>query len=234
MKQLTRFFPLFVAALAAGAYAQDTATLKHTPKVGDASRYKLEASMETSLGNGTFSATISGKIVSVAGNGDYTEEQTMNGKIHFGDTDNELPPSTSKETRNAAGKLIAIDAAGLDDARKTSQYRMDALQDFQSPEAAVKVGDTWTYTAKPSSETGNVGAKVEYKVESAEELMGHKVFKIHSTGAENGDGAATSDVLYWVDRTSGDLVKAEGSFKKALVAAELGPIDMKFTLTLLE
>ena len=234
MKHSTRILTLLLAALSVAAFAQDASPLKRAPKVGDVSKYKLDATITLSIGEGTFAATMAQKVIKVGDDGTYVVEEKTSGKATFAGTDYPVPDSTEKQTRNAQNLLTAVEGDEIDATKKEGEFRMDALQTFHAPATAVKVGDTWSFDQKASSATSDVGTKVDYKVEGAEDLGGHKAFKIHATGKESGGGDATADMTFWVDRTSGAVVKCEGTLKHAVIGGAPEPIDMKFTMTLVE
>jgi hypothetical protein len=230
MKQLHRILPLALAALSVCAYAQDSATLKPTYKVGDTSKFKLESTMTIEgAGDGTADGMITRKYTKVADNGDYTFEEKTVLKVVFGGQDIPVPDQTETQTYSSKGQLLDVQADAANGSAKESEFRMTALQGFHGPDAAVKVGDSWTYEQKADSNNGNVSAKVDYKVEAAEDMAGHKVFRIHGAAKEGG-GDGTSDVTFWIDIASGSLLKESGTMKHVDVGAGT-PVDMKFTIT---
>lgn len=230
MKHSTRILTLLLAALSVAAFSQEASSLKRTPKVGDTAKLKLSAKFTMSLGEGTVEASIVQKTVKVGEDGSYVVEETTNGKVMFGGNEQAMPESIEKQTRSAINTLLSTEGDAIDDGKKAAEIRLDALQEFHAPSSPVKVGDTWAFEQKASAGTDNVATKVDYKVESAEELDGHKVFKIHASGKETG-GDSTGELTFWIDRTDGSLVKGEGSLKKVNVGGAPEPLDMTFTLT---
>ncbi len=230
MKYSTRILTLLLAALSVAAFAQDTSSLKRTPKVGETAKFKLSAKFTMSVGEGTVEAMIAHKILKVGTDGSYVVEETTNGKVTFGGGEQPMQESIEKQSRSAVNTLLNVEGDAVDDSKKSGELRIDALQEFHAPAAPVKVGDTWTFEQKASSGTDNVSTKVDYKVEGAEEIDGHKVFKIHASGKETG-GESSGELTFWIDRTDGSLVKGEGSLKKVNVGGAPEPLDMTFTLT---
>lgn len=227
-------FPALIAAIiiVASASAQDSYTLKHTPKKGEAQQYKLTSSSTTDLGSAEIAGTVSGTVVSVADDGSYVVEQKIDLKISF--TGGEMPIAAStKTTYDANDNPTEMSGEGIDDGTKQSEFKNAALRSFHSPTSAVKIGDTWTFTQAASSKNGDTGAKVDYKVVAAEVVNGHKTLKVHVKGAQSGasDGAIESDA--WIDQSTGIMIKTVGEMKHV----ELSPGmigDTKFTMVLVE
>ncbi len=229
MKLLT-LIPLLLVS--AAALAQDTSTLKSTPVKDAVVKYKLVASSKMDFGEGNVEGTVTTKILSVAADGGFVAESHTLLKVTF--TGGEIPiDQTGKTTFDANGEIIGMESEGADESAKVTEIKASGLRGFHTPKTAVKVGDTWTYTREANSKNGDTGVKVDYKVEGAEELAGHKVFKVHATGKETGSGDGTIDATFWVDRASGLMVKSSGSLKHVEIAqGQLG--DTTYTLTLVE
>ncbi len=233
MKHLTRIATLMLAAVAVSAYAQDPVVIKRSSKVGDMASYKMEATIAMEgLGEGTFSSTSTQKVTKVADNGEVTTEIKTQAKAVFGGQEIPIPETTQTEVRDPFGDLKEF-TGGNEASPKAQVFRMDALQRVHLPEKGIKVGDTWTVESKADEKNDKTAAKVEYKLEAAEDVAGHKTFKISSKGKESSPGETTSDITFWIDTTSGIVIKADGSLKHAEVGAP-APVDMKFKITLVE
>lgn len=231
MKITAIFATLIVAAISASALSQ-TATLKQTHKKGDKTSYKMVGHSTSTAGEADITGTMTSTVLSVADDGGYTEEANVD--LHITIPTGEIPiQRTSKNVYNAAGELTDMSGEGLDDATKTAAQKSEGIQSFHAPTTAVKVGDSWTYEAKPGSNNGQTGTKITYKVEGAEDVAGHHVFKVHGTGSQTGGSDATLDGTYWIDTTSGVMVKAQGTTKHEEVMESIFA-DTTYTLTLQE
>lgn len=211
---------------------QDGYTLQRTAKVNDAFKYKLNVKATISGVDGLLTGTSEEKVLKVGEDGTIEIQQNWkDSKVEFGGSEQPGPEFNVVYVYGKRGELKGVKGENIDDAAKVSFAQLDNLRQLVIPETAVKIGDTWTVEVKPEALNGNIGSKVEFKLESTEKLGEREALVVKMVSKQTAPGAATSEMKLWVDKTSGWLLKADGAILKLPFPNLPIPIDAHFTYT---
>lgn len=233
MKTMRISFLLVGALAALGALAlaaQDTFSLKRTPKEGEVNKYKFQAALSFNGVAVEISADSTEKVLKVDEQGIYTLEQTQ-GAVHakFGDQEQDIAevgsPVQSKHKPN--GEVIEMTGTDVDG----NAMRLANLSLFVAPEAPAKVGDKWTHEVAANPKNDNIGGKAEYEIASVEKIGDEDAVVVKFSYKEgSGSNPASSDGKVWLSAKTGVLLKLEAEYKQA-PAPQVGQIDMKIVVT---
>lgn len=95
-----------------------------------------------------------------------------------------------------------------------SDLRLRRLTAIPLPQAAVKVGDTWSVQMAQDGETVPE-LKSAVKLLALELVMGISAAKVSITSQEAGSGGASSSTTGWIDAATGLPIKLKTDLKKA-------------------
>lgn len=224
---------LFVSVLAVASigFAQDSFTLKRSPKEGDSAKYQLKVDTEISGLVVKFSATVTEKVTKVKEDGSFTVSSEQSDTVlEINGEKQETPPGVGgAETSTFATDGHVSDIQG--DETGSDSYRMANIQSMLWPKEAVTIGSKWEADIKEDSAKGYPAVHAKYEV-LAKETMGERtVLKISFSSTETGgtDPAASKGTT-WVDVSNGLVVKTEAEWTNAPVAGQ--KINGKVTMTL--
>lgn len=231
MKTPLRITVLAFAALAASAFAQDSFTYKPKVKVGQVSRYAMKATFSFTGGEGTLEAKMESKVTKIDEKGNVTSESKVDGKVSVMGQEFPMNEGGGTSTVSPLNDLLEVNGADQNEDNIALEFRAHRLQQVHWIDKELKVGDTWSKEFKPSAKDGNVAAKVDYKFEGIETIGGVRCAKIHTSGKETQNGEASVEATSWIDLTTFEMVKYEGSYKNFQTAGAPMPMDLKVTLT---
>lgn len=224
--QIKRFSSALLGAalIFAAALAQDGVSLKRAPKVGDTFKYNLSVAMNIQGQDFTVTAVVSEKVTK-AEEGKYTIESNQT-ELKLNGQEAPMEQSPSYSTYSNVGRLLESKS----DQEGPDADRMSALQSFEVPDKAVKVGDTWEVALKAKEGKNPVAFKASYKVEAQEKVGEWDTLKISFTATETeGTDPAKSVGTVWVSVKDGSMVKYEGNWTNAPIPMA-GPTTAKVTL----
>ena len=150
-----------IAATAALALAtlQDY-TLKHAPKVGEVTKYKMSGELSVMGQTVQMTAIMVNKTTKVEDSGNYITESSMTeGKIVLNGSEMDLgdQPATTT-TFKPDGSVVEVTGEAAD----IGGSRMANLTAFVVSEKPVKVGDTWANDMKGDTKKNTVDAAGKY------------------------------------------------------------------------
>lgn len=222
--------PLASMVLLGFTAADDTFTLQRSLKAGDSFKYKLSVKATVSGIDGLLTGTAEEKVLKVGEDGTVEMQQAWkDSKVEFGGTEQPGPEFNVTYVYGKRNELKGVKGESVDDATRASFAQLEGLRQLIAPENVVKVGDAWTAEIKPEALNGNIGSKIEFKLEAIEKLGEKEALVVKMVAKQSAPGAATSDMKLWIDRSSGWLLKADGAILKLPFPNLPVPIDAHFT-----
>lgn len=228
-RRLALLAPLLILPLA--GWVLQTYSLKRITKIGDTAKYKV--TMDVAFGDLEYKTTSVSdlKVVRVDDDGTFTTQTVQKEtKIKIKGVADEMTTPDSDATtasRRANGELVTLNGEKID----ATSYRIDALYAFRAPDAAVKVGDKWSYEPKADLKTGSVAGKADFELVSIDKVGMWEAAKIKWTYRETeGTDPASSEGTLWIDTKDGALIKCEGKLKNAPLRDAPRPVDFSFTV----
>jgi hypothetical protein len=225
-----------VAVLALGAARQESVQLVRKAKVGDVSRLSTVGKAQVDMGGTQMEMDLKGiekyTVTAVAPNGDITEtDQTESVEISMaGQT---MPPDpamleTSTIVAKPNGMLISY--TKQDGSADMSEGRMYNATTVMFPDTPVKVGDKWSKTFAANAAIGTHTARADYEVLAFETVGGTATVKIGLTFQESVAPAIKTMGTFWIERSTGDIVKVEGTVE-GFPLDETGGVTATMTIT---
>ncbi len=206
-----------LAVVVSAAWAQDSFSLKRTPKVGDTMSYKLSVDLDVQGMAANYSATVKEKVVKVGSDGSFVIENSQaSAKMTFSGQEQAIPDTgeVSKSTYAANGLVQLIEGSDADE----GGYRLSTLQGFVIPDSPKKVGDRWEVKIPADKKTGVVAATAAYEVLAVETIGSRKTVKVKwNTKETEGSSPASADGTVWLDTTDFSLVRLEAKLTNAPV-----------------
>lgn len=219
------FAGLMMAAAAFAIAAQDTLNLRVSPKKDDAFKYKFTGTLSLMGMDVKATYTQTTTVLDVVDGVITTESGDTKGSLDVGGQEMEMPDMGATKTKtNLDGTIKEIigEAAGPD------TYRNASLLTIFRPEAPIKVGDEWTWTAKADGEKGTRAMSGKYKAEALEDVAGKKTLKVTMEVKETeGDLPASAKGTVWLDLANGMTVKSEADVKNAPIPGAPEPVSGK-------
>lgn len=225
--KLRSTLPLGLIALSALALAAQGIDLKWTPKVGDKASYKVSGAFELpGAGEITLTGTRSEEVTKVEADKIVT---TSTAKMTANAMGNEIPVPDSKETTTSKpdGSVLEIKIEGQDEAAGPS-LRIAHVSMFVLPGKPIAIGDTWTTEGKKDEKLDVPGYKLEFKLEGEEKIASWDTYKITSKGGETeGEAPTKIDATFWIEKSTGALVKSTAKLTDALFSPQVPPLSGK-------
>ena len=226
--------PLSVLSLAFGwvagspTVAEETYSLKPTPKVGDVNIN--QTTMEMMLDGVPLTARIKirGQVVKVTEDGSATELfQTLENKVTAdGQEFNGSLADPQQMTTSGKGHIVSIVGGNAN----SMSYRMAWVRSFLVPDQPVKVGETWKVGIKGNPKVGSENTNHEYKLLGIEKLKSESVGKVQATVEEaSGLEKMSSAITFWVRLKDGLILKTAGQLKNVVLQDGMKPTDMKIS-----
>lgn len=185
----------FAVAFAMGA--DETYTLRRTPKLGEVNKMTMRAELTVTGGSAIFTSTYTETVKKIDADGTYTvEEALIDGTVKFKDTEMKAvatAPSVSKY--RLSGEIVSyINEQGKSDMRPAN------LSVLKFPDKSLKVGESWVWESKGDSKLGTIGVRGIYTV-VGEEIVGKtKCLKIKTSVTETeGQDPAAAEGTTWLD-----------------------------------
>jgi len=218
-----------VTGVVVAANALQAYNLLRVAKVGDVIKYKYSADVDFAGQSATITFTTVDKVTNVAQNGDIsTESKQENMKINFGGQEMAPEDQPARVTvTKPSGEIVTISGDGIDG----TAYRFSNMSGIRAPQAAVKIGEKWSYEVKADGKTGSVAAKCDCEALAIEKVGDLESVKVKWSYKETeGAEPAGSEGTAWISTKDGSVVKAFGKFTKAPIPGAPGPVDMSFTM----
>jgi hypothetical protein len=231
MKVFKRSLILAAGLLAVVAAAQDLWTIKIDRKEGSTQKLKMEGKVAIDgLGEGTFTGTISSKIVKVKEDGGYVESSKTSLAINFGGMEMQQDQQ-GESTYSKIGECLS--STSQEDTDGISSTRMSRFQSMVMPEKPIKEGDEWEFISKGSKTNGGSDVKYNYKFEKTMDLNGKTVAVISCKAKEDREEGITGEMTYYVAK-SGRLEKGTFKLKGVEVPGAPGKLNFDTTVTAID
>ena len=223
--KLRATLPLGLLALTALALAAQGIDLKWSPKVGDKATYKIDGKFEIpGIGDITLGGTRSEEVTKIDGD---KVTATGTSKMTANAMGNDIPVPESKETTVSKidGTVLELKVEGQDDAAGASM-RISHVTALIFPGKPVAINDTWTAQAKKDEKLDIPGYKIEYKLIGEEKVDAWDTYKITSKGGETeGDAPTKVEATFWVEKSTGNVVKSTAKLTDALFSPQAPPLS---------
>ncbi len=223
--KLRATLPLGLLALTALALAAQGIDLKWSPKVGDKATHKIDGKFEIpGIGEITLGGTRTEEVTKIDGD---KVTSTGTSKMTANAMGNEIPVPESKETTVSKldGTVLELKIEGQEESAG-GQMRLAHISSLVFPGKPVAVNDTWTVEAKKDEKLDVPGYKIEYKLVGEEKLDNWETYKITSKGGETeGDAPTKVEATYWVEKSTGNVVKSSAKLTDALFSPQAPPLS---------
>jgi hypothetical protein len=207
---------LLCTATLVSAGAQDKVQLVRKAKAGDVARYGMTGTMSIDANGQAMTVEIRQNekitVTAVAPNGDLTfETETEAADMTVNGQTMPSPAVGTKATlvTRPDGSLVSFTTASTTvdvDLGKRMHHATTPVY----PGKAVGVGETWTRDVKADATTGAIASTFTCEVLAFEKAEGVDTVKVKMTYLEADSAAGLKSTgTYWIDRTTGDQVKAE-------------------------
>ncbi|HEX5070776.1 MAG TPA: hypothetical protein VFV78_11235 [Vicinamibacterales bacterium] len=225
-----------VVVAAPGAARQESVQLVRKAKVGDVTRVQTVGKAQVDMNGAQMALDLKGiekyTVTAVAANGDITEtdspesvELSMNGQSMPPD-----PEMMKASTIVIKPNRMLVSYTKEDGSSDASEGRMYHATTVIYPDTPVKVGDKWSKTFAANAATGARTARGDYQVLAFETVAGVATVKVSLTFQESVAPALKTKGTVWIERATGDVVKAEGTVE-GFPLDETGAMLATVTLT---
>lgn len=217
------FASLLLASAALALAAQDTLNLRVFPKVDESFKTKFTGTLSVMGMDVKASYTQTSKILEIKEGVMVTEAGEATGTLDVGGQEMPFPEmGTTKSHTKLDGTIKEIEG----ESASPDTYRMTAVSTVFRPEAPVKVGDEWTWSAAANSELGTRKIEGKYKLAAIEEVKGIKTAKITMEVKEvEGDLPASAKGTIWLNVANGMTVKSEMEIKNGPIPGSPEPVN---------
>lgn len=207
------FLGTLIATASLALAAQDSINLRIYPKKGDSFKYKHTISSSIHGLNGRLTWPETTTVLEEAENVISTVSSVSNVSVLFDDAKIQIADMGEIQRKyNLDGTVKEIKEKNSN----SNSYREAAIQTIYRPEAAIAVGDQWTWTAEADPKKGTRAMIGSYKAEAIAEAAGEKVIMISMEVKETeGEFPASSKGHVWLEVSKGILVKSETEVKNA-------------------
>ena len=215
---------LLVTAVAgpADARRQDKTLLARKARVGDVTRSSAAVSLTATINGQQLSLELKVidkfTVTEVGADGRLTMRQEMeSASVSIAGNAIPSPPTPAPNTLvTSPTRALMTYKSGEGNAEQTSmETRMYSATTVVFSDKPVAVGDTWTRTIAADPALGLQPAKAEYRVLAFEKVGTVDTVKISMSCIESGPDGLQASGTFWVDRVTGEDVKAEYQFKNA-------------------
>lgn len=225
------FLGTLIAAASFALAAQDSINLRIFPKKGDSYKHKYTISSSLQGLNMKLTYTETTTVLDEAEKVFSTVSSISNVSVQFDDA--KIQIADMGETRskyNLDGTVKEV----KDRNSNSNTYRSAAISTIYRPEAAIAVGDQWTWTAEADPKKGTRAMIGSYKAEAIAEAAGQKVIMISMEVKETeGEFPASSKGHVWLDVSKGTLIKSETEVKNSPVNEQPGMISGRISIELI-
>ncbi len=208
---------------------QDGVVLKYTPKKGDVLKLMIKGSLQIMGTDVTAELHSQTTVKEVGEDGSYTvEDKTTSGKINLGGQEMDIPESPgSVVVHNADGSVKEIRGDDIG----PEAYRLAALNVWDFPKTAVKVGSKWGGEIKKNADKGTEDMKTSYEVVAEETVDGVDAIVIKSKVSETSGGTPASiEGKTWFSKADSQLIKSEMKYSNVPMAGAPEPITGNFVV----
>lgn len=222
---------MFVLVAGASAnLADDTYSLRWTPKEGDTATYLMKGDLQLNVGDATLTSKTVQKVIKVAADGSYSVQFTpQDGAVVYQGQSLPMGRKISINTYKADGEVISV--TGED--TNAASVRFANLSEFRRPQNPLKIGDTWTYDIKADSKTGVVAVHTSGKLVDAEKYNNLDALKVTLTSEEgNVANPGSIDATYLIDQKDGSLIHYDAKWTSVSFAGAATPLSGSMTMDL--
>jgi hypothetical protein len=225
--------PLIFAAafgLASASLAQDSYTIKLSPKVGEVTKYSAKATFDV-FGTVIEASFTDVRTVQAVDSDSFTMVSAWEDfKVVMDGAEQEVPGMSTTTKYTLAGKLMELTG----EMAMAETYRAGLVDSMIFSENPVKKGDKWSVDFAADSKKGTVAAKADYEIVAEEEIKGTKTFKIKAEYKETtGSAPASGSGHFWVNPANGQVVRAEREWKNVPNPQAPVPLSGKLVLELI-
>lgn len=218
--------------------AQEKVKLKCVYKAGQVLRYTISAGISPQDDPQAFSFALKmnmeDKVVKVNADGTAeAESRTLSGTITFNDQEMEMPTETEPQRYVIGVDGFTVSRTGPEWDREFERRLTRAVEPV-FPKQDVAIGETWKHEHKPDPEQGWRGGTVTEKLLAVEEVEGIRCAKVEHRFEEKpfkeDEGVYNSAITYWLELSTGQVVKADGVLQ-GFVNQQMGSSSpMKMTM----
>lgn len=219
------FLPLGLVALSVLAYAAQGVVIKRAPKVGDKANYKLTGNFEVAGAEVVLSGTTDEEVTKVEGDS-FSMKATTKMSINVMGQDMPQEPSTVTSTTKLDGTIVEVKNG--ETPGDGSSLRIAHLNTLYLSPTAVANDATWTLEGKKDEKLDTPGYKLEFKLVGEEKVGKYDTYKITSTGGETeGETPTKVKATYWIEKSTGNTVRALTELTDAVFRPEVPPLSGK-------
>lgn len=214
---------LLLASAALALAAQDSFSLRVFPRADDSFKTKFTGTLSVMGMDVKATYTQTTKVIEIKEGVMVTEAGEATGTLDVGGQEMPMPEmGTTKSHTKLDGTTKQIEG----ESASPDTYRMTTVTTIFKPEAAVKVGDEWTWTAAANSELGTRKTEGKYKFVAIEEVKGIRTAKITMDVKEvEGDLPASAKGTVWLSIANGMSVKTEMEIKNGPIPGAPEPVN---------
>lgn len=199
-----------------GAARQESVQLVRKAKVGDIYRLQTVGKAQVDANGMQMEIDLKGvdkyTVTAVAPNGDITETDQPE-SVEISMAGQSMPPDPEmleKSTIVTKPNGTLVSYTKEDGSADMQEGRLHNATNIIFPDKPVKVGDKWSKTFTADS-LGAHTARADYEVLAFETVAGTPTVKISLLFQESVAPAVKTKGMFWIDRSTGDVVKIEGS-----------------------
>lgn len=227
---IRRTLAIIVASglLVAASASLDDIILKRRPKVGDTAQYTISAEFDSESGTIKFGEKETSKITDVSPDGSFKELVSASDiTIEVPGIQIPAPPDSSYTAEYLASGLTKALTGEM--APDSSSYRLSHLNDFEAPDAPVKVGDVIKFDIPADKDKDTPAVHAEYTVAGFEKVGDWDTAKLTFSAKET-EGTAPSTIsgTVWISTADGSVVKMDGLWKDVQPQGVPMPLSGKY------
>jgi hypothetical protein len=228
MKLPLTFTAFVLVAGASASLADDTYSLRWSPKEGDTATYTMTGDLQLNVGDATLKSKTVQKVIKVAADGSYSIQFTpQDGTVVYQGQALPMGRKISITTYKATGEVVSVTG---DDTSATS-VRFANLSEFRRPQDPLKIGGAWTYDIKADSKTGIVAVHTSGKLVDAEKYDNVDALKVTLSSDEgNVPNPGSIDATYFIDQKDGSLLHYDAKWTSVMFAGAATPLSGTMTM----
>jgi len=212
-----------LATAASANLADDTYSLKWSPKEGDTATYTEEGTFSVNVGDATLKGKLVEKVIKVAPDGSYTVQFTpQDGTVTYQGTAVPTGRTITLTTYKADGEVLSVTGEHAN-AQSTRYANLSA---FKRPDNPLKVGDSWNFEVKADPKNGVVAVQAIGHLVDAEKLGAADALKVTLSSHETDVTQPGSiDTTYWIDQHDGSLLQYQAKWNAVSFPGAQNPLS---------
>ena len=216
-------FPIGLAALTVLAYAAQGILLKRTPKVGDKATYKMTGKLSVTGTDVDVIGTMSDEVTKIE-SGAFTTKSVTKMTINLMGNEQPLPESSSVTVTNLDGTVVSLKQG--DATPDSTALRLAHLNALYLPQKSVAMNESWVLEGKKDEKIDAPAFKITYKLVGDEKVGKYDTYRITADGGETeGDTPTKIKADYWIEKSTGNLIKQKSELTNAVYSASFPPVN---------